>query len=60
MLIGIDKHQMAATRCCAIWSSAPPLSYVIPLSVPNVRPKNILDTNVITLENGGHWAPTCA
>ena len=58
MLIRIGKHRMAATRCCAIWSSAL-LSYGIPLSVPNVRPKNIPDTHVITLENGGHWAPTC-
>jgi hypothetical protein len=54
MLIEIGKRQMAATRCGAIWSSAPPLSYIIPLSVPNVRPKNIPETNVITLENGGH------
>jgi hypothetical protein len=58
MLIGIGKYQMPATLCCAIYESAPPLSYVIPLSVPNVLPKNIPDTNVITLENGGHWAPT--
>jgi hypothetical protein len=48
MPIGIGKHQVSATRCWEIWSSAL-LSYGIPLAVPNVCPKNIQDTTVITL-----------